>query len=60
MGGGQILGRAREIGLRRVLAVCALDNPASFATIERSGGVFEGIGDTDLGPVRRYWIELLP
>lgn len=56
----QILDMARERGMRRVLAVCALDNSASFATIERSSGVLEAIGDSELGPVRRYWIELSP
>ncbi|GIF06967.1 GNAT family N-acetyltransferase [Actinoplanes siamensis] len=53
----QLLNEARRIDLRRVLAVCALDNTASIKTIERCGGVFDGIGDTKFGhPARRYWI----
>lgn len=55
---GRMLDQARELGMNRVLAVCAPDNAASMATIERCGGVFEAIGDTKFGPTRRYWIEL--
>lgn len=55
---GQMLVEARVLGLDRVLAVCAVDNVASVKTIERCGGVFEGIRDTKFGPARRYWIEL--
>ncbi len=51
-----MLDEARSLGLDRVLAVCAVDNVASVRTIERCGGVFEGIADTRFGPVRRYWI----
>ncbi len=53
----QMLGEAREIGLPRVLLVCALDNLASAKAIERCGGVLEDVRDTTLGPVRRYWID---
>ena len=55
---GRMLDEARALGLDRVLAVCAVGNVASVKTIERCGGVFEGIRDTRLGPARRYWIEL--
>jgi predicted acetyltransferase len=55
---GRMLDEARVFGLDRVLAVCAVDNVASVKTIERCGGVFEGIRDTKFGPARRYWIEL--
>ncbi len=51
--------RLTDLGMDRVLAVCAVDNLASMKTIERCGGVFEGIRDTKFGPARRYWIELL-
>ena len=51
---------ARDHGLGRVLAVCAVDNTASARVIERSGGVLEGIGETPFGPARRYWIDLRP
>jgi predicted acetyltransferase len=54
----RMLEEAPLLGLERVLAVCAVDNVASVKTIERCGGVFEGIGDTPLGPARRYWIDL--
>ena len=55
---GRMLDEARVLGLDRVLAVCALDNVGSVRTIERGGGVFEGIGDTPFGPARRYWFDL--
>ncbi|MEU5727309.1 GNAT family N-acetyltransferase [Micromonospora sp. NPDC047738] len=55
---GRMLDEARVLGLERLLAVCAVDNVASAKTIERCGGVFECIRDTDFGPARRYWIEL--
>jgi hypothetical protein len=55
---GRMLDEARVLGLDRVLAVCAVDNVASVKTIERCGGVFEGIRETKFGPARRYWIEL--
>jgi predicted acetyltransferase len=55
---GRMLDEARVLGLGRLLAVCAVDNVVSAKTIERCGGVFEGIRDTKFGPARRYWIEL--
>jgi len=55
---GRMLDEARVLGLDRVLAVCAVDNVASVKTVERCGGVFEGIRDTKFGPARRYWIDL--
>jgi predicted acetyltransferase len=54
----QMLVVARELGLDRVLVVCAVDNEASIATIEGCGGLFEAVAATPFGPVRRYWIEL--
>ncbi len=58
---GEMLGEARAaLGLDRVLIPCLADNIASIRTIERNGGVFEGIRDTEHGPVRRYWIALDP
>lgn len=54
----RMLDEARVLGLDRLLAVCAVDNVASAKTIERCGGVFEDIRDTEFGPARRYWIEL--
>jgi predicted acetyltransferase len=55
---GGMLDEARALGLERLLVVCAADNVASVKTIERCGGVLEGIRDTKFGPARRYWIEL--
>ncbi|WP_174184022.1 GNAT family N-acetyltransferase [Nocardia barduliensis] len=53
---GRMLDEAENLGMDRVLIVCAADNIASAKTIERQGGVLESIVDTDLGPARRYWI----
>lgn len=56
---GEMLGEARAaLGLDRVLVPCRAGNIASARTIERNGGVLEGIRDTRHGPVRRYWIAL--
>lgn len=55
---GRMLGEAAELGMNRVLIVCAVDNIASAGTIERHGGVLEGIRETPLGPARRYWISV--
>ncbi|MFF5778733.1 GNAT family N-acetyltransferase [Streptomyces virginiae] len=54
---GRMLTEAWALGLDRVLMVCAVDNLASVRTIERHGGLLEGIRDTEHGPARRYWIE---
>ncbi|GAB3369936.1 GNAT family N-acetyltransferase [Amycolatopsis echigonensis] len=56
----QILAEARRLDLSRVLLVCAEENLASAKTIERAGGVLEGLHQTGHGPVRRYWIALEP
>ncbi|MCW2764739.1 MAG: family N-acetyltransferase [Nocardioides sp.] len=48
------LGRARELGLDRVLLTCDEDNRASRLTIEGGGGVYE---DTRNGK-QRFWIDL--
>ncbi|MEV6138065.1 GNAT family N-acetyltransferase [Nocardia sp. NPDC051990] len=55
---GQMLDEARTLGLKQVLIVCASDNIASAKTIERNGGVFEDIRDTEHGPAQRYWINI--
>ncbi len=55
---GRMLDEARGLGLDRVLIVCGAGNTASAKTIERNGGVLEGIEDIELGTVRRYWIKL--
>ncbi|MFE0099790.1 GNAT family N-acetyltransferase [Streptomyces sp. NPDC059009] len=55
---GRMLDQARALRLDRVLLVCDVDNLASVKTIEHHRGVFEGIEDTEHGPVRRYWITI--
>jgi predicted acetyltransferase len=55
---GEMLKEARALGWERVLIPCLADNVASARTIERNGGVLEGIRDGRQGPVRRYWIAL--
>src|SRR3954463_16598251 len=56
---GEMLVEARlALQIDRVLVPCLADNVPSARTIERCGGVLEGIRDTDHGPVRRYWIDL--
>ncbi len=55
---GRMLVRARVLGLNRVLITCEVDNIASARTIEHHGAVLEDVRDTELGPVRRYWVTL--
>jgi predicted acetyltransferase len=54
------LERARDLGLRRVLLTCDVDNLASIRVIEKNGGVFEDqiLPNGCEKLVRRYWIEL--
>jgi predicted acetyltransferase len=54
---GRMLGEARELGLDRVMIVCAADNIASAKTIEHHGGVLEDVLDTEWGRARRYWVK---
>ena len=55
---GAMLPYARERGLDRVLVTCQVDNAASARIIERHGGVAEDVRETEIGVVRRYWIDL--
>lgn len=55
---GQMLVRAQELRMDRVLVVCADGNAASARTIEHNGGVLEEIRRYERGSVRRYWIDL--
>jgi predicted acetyltransferase len=56
---GEMLVEARAtLGLDRVLVPGLADNIASARTIERNGGILQGIRETAHGPVRRYWIPL--
>ncbi|PRY44533.1 GNAT family N-acetyltransferase [Umezawaea tangerina] len=54
---GRMLDEARAAGLDRVRLVCAADNTASARTIERNGGVLEGVPGTGAA---RYRIDLGP
>ncbi len=55
-----MLGRARELGLDRVMITCDTDNLGSRGVIEGNGGVLEGEFTLDYHPkaIRRYWITL--
>ncbi|SCF28255.1 GNAT family N-acetyltransferase [Micromonospora mirobrigensis] len=55
---GRMLDEARALGRDRLLIVCVTDNIASARTIERNGGVLEGVVASSLGPVRRYRVVL--
>jgi len=55
---GRILEEARALDLEQVLLVCDENNTASAKTIERLGGVLEGVRETEHGRARRYWIAL--
>ena len=55
---GHVLPHARAAGLSRLLLICLDDNVASIRTIERHGGVLEGISDDGHAVVRRYWIDV--
>ncbi len=57
----KMLERCHDVlGLDRALLVCLEDNIASARTIERCGGVLEGIVDDEARGVRirRYWATL--
>jgi predicted acetyltransferase len=53
-----VLPEARTLGLHQVLVTCDDTNQPSARTIEHAGGVLEDVRDTELGPMRRYWITL--
>jgi predicted acetyltransferase len=53
---GHMLKEAALLGINRVLLVCDSSNVDSAATIERNGGVFESVRETEHGVVKRYWI----
>ncbi|MEU4221137.1 GNAT family N-acetyltransferase [Actinoplanes sp. NPDC026623] len=55
---GEVLSHARKLGLDRVLITCQVGNEGSRRTIERNGGELADIRDTEIGRLRRYWIEL--
>jgi len=51
--------RARGMGIRRLLATCDVDNPASARVIEKCGGLFEdeSFNEAMSRTVHRYWIS---
>jgi predicted acetyltransferase len=55
---GLVLDRARTLGITRVLITCDDTNEASARTIERLGGELEDKRHTELGFLRRYWVDL--
>jgi len=55
---GEVLPRAREAGLSRLLVICLDDNVGSIKTIERQGGVLEKVMHDGHGLVRHYRLNL--
>ncbi|WP_229072622.1 GNAT family N-acetyltransferase [Actinoplanes sp. DH11] len=55
---GEMLGVARGLGLERVMISCDVTNAVSARLIERHGGVFDDVRDSEIGTVKRYWIAL--
>lgn len=55
-----VLGKCREMGMKRVMIACLEDNEASRRTILSQGGVYETTVTEPEKNVRleRYWIEL--
>ncbi|MEU9731313.1 hypothetical protein [Streptomyces sp. NPDC048002] len=51
---GEILLKARALGLDRVLGTCDDANTASARTVERNSGVLEDVRRVDGGLKRRY------
>ncbi len=43
-----------------LLLVCGADKTASIKTIVNNGSALEAVRETELGPARRYWIDLEP
>lgn len=49
---------ARAVGIDRVLLTCDDGNLGSSAVIQRCGGMFESLVETESGPAKwRYWID---
>ena len=57
---GEMLAKARQLGLRRVLVTCNNDNVASARVIQKNGGVLdsESYSPRSRCITQRYWIEL--
>ncbi|MDX3075488.1 hypothetical protein ACIP98_03420 [Streptomyces sp. NPDC088354] len=55
-----MLDEARVRGLGRSLLLCGAGNIASARTIDRNGGVLDGVRDTEHGAVRRHRITFPP
>ena len=54
---GRMLDEARALGIGRVLVTCQDTDIGSQRLIEGAGGVLEDTRDTELGLMRRYWID---
>ena len=53
----QVLERARDAGMERVLLVCRDENVGSIKTVESCAGVLERIVNDEHGRARHYWIS---
>lgn len=53
----QIVSRARELGMEKVMVTCDEDNPASERTIIACGGAYEKTVEVDGTLIKRYWIN---
>ncbi len=53
------LAKTRELGIKKVLVTCGVDNIGSRRIIEANGGIFQNIAKSKTeGDKRRYWIHL--
>lgn len=50
--------KAKELGIRRMLVTCNIDNKGSEKTILDNGGVFEKTIEVDGEIMKRYWITI--
>ena len=53
----QVVGKAREIGIPKILITCDDSNAGSEKAIVNNGGVYEYSVDVDGAKVKRYWID---
>lgn len=53
-----MIDKMREMGYKKAMITCNLDNIGSAKTIEKNGGVLEAIVDHDHGKGKIYWINI--
>ena len=51
--------KAKELGIKKMLVTCNVDNTASEKTILANGGVFEKTIEVDGSLMKRYWINVV-